>query len=76
MMRGFTLSIFFIGIGLGMILSFFIVWDTAKSSPAVDINRIPDELVIQRAKEIGLIDPYEGVFKDSIEEKQFKENSP
>lgn len=75
-MRGFTLSAFFIGIGLGMILSFFIINDITKSNPTIDIDRIPDEIVIQRAREIGLIDPYEGVYKDSIEEKQLKENSP
>ena len=56
-MRGFTLSAFFIGIGLGMVLSFFIINDITKSNPTIDIDRIPDEIVIQRARRSALLIP-------------------
>ncbi|HZJ57610.1 MAG TPA: hypothetical protein VFD89_05145 [Clostridia bacterium] len=68
-MKNFSLSAFCIGLGFGMIFSyFFIISNITRSDPIAEIENIPNEIVIQRAKEIGLIDPYEGVYKNSMEE--------
>ncbi|NLI60978.1 MAG: hypothetical protein GX375_06050 [Clostridiales bacterium] len=67
-MKRFSLSAFFIGIGLGMIFSYFYV--TSKEvevNPELIINKLPNEIVIQRAKELGLIDPLTGVDIESLE---------
>ena len=73
-MKRFSLSSFFIGIGLGMILSSILLvsWNKAADR-ATDIRKIPDEIVIERAKELGLIDPGEGIDKKSMENMMPKE---
>jgi len=65
-MKHFTLSAFLLGMGFGLILSFFILISAQPKNRQYDILDIPDSIVIQRAKELGLIDPTEGIDKEAI----------
>lgn len=68
-MKRFSLSAFLIGLGLGMIFSYFFVLSSREEiNPDVVIKSIPDEIVIQRAKELGLIDPNSGIDKEAIQQ--------
>ncbi len=68
-MRRFSFSVFFIGIGIGMIFSYFFVLRTKpKFDPSIIIETIPDEIIIQRAKEMGLVDLGLGIDKESMHE--------
>jgi hypothetical protein len=66
-MKHFSLSAFLLGIGFGLIFSYFVVlFDNRINNPEDYILEVPDEVVIERAKELGLIDPTEGISKESI----------
>lgn len=61
-MKPFIFPAFLIGVGMGMILSFFIVININRPmKPEEIINNIPDEIIIEKAKTLGLKD-----YKESI----------
>lgn len=64
-MKKFSISAFFLGIGIGLVFSyFFAVKDRPKLDPNILIKQIPKEIVAERAKEMGFVDPFDGDYKD------------